>query len=133
MNRLFFRFSPPQDHTPRSRSIPLVDVFATRGKYRTANAHSGKRDKLLQLQRPPCKQARAGASSSSMPLAVTSNVVDETTPAPLQTGNTSATNNPPSPLDVEHVPDISCFAALKRCFPHLSRIRRTSPATPHTR
>jgi len=77
--------------------------------------------------------AHAGASSSSTPLAVPSNVVDETTPATLQTGNTSATNNPPSPLDVEHVPDISCFAALTRCFPRLSRTRRISPATPHTR
>ncbi|KAG1893275.1 WD40-repeat-containing domain protein [Suillus fuscotomentosus] len=112
MNRLFSRISPPQDHTPRSRSIPLVDVFATRGKYRTANAHSGKRDKLLQLQRPPRKQSYAGASSSSTPLAVTSNVADETTPATLQTGNTSAANNPPSLLDVEHVSDIGCFAAF---------------------
>ncbi|KAG1816551.1 hypothetical protein EV424DRAFT_1645252 [Suillus variegatus] len=133
MNRLFSRFPPPQDHTPRSRSIPLVDVFATRGKYRTANAHSGKRDKLLQLQRPPRKQAHAGASSSSTPLAVTSNVVDETTPATLQTENTSATDNPPSPLDVDHVPDISCFAALTKCFPRLSRTRRISPATSHIR
>jgi hypothetical protein len=33
MNRLFFRSSAPQGHTPPRRSIPLVDVFATRGKH----------------------------------------------------------------------------------------------------
>ncbi|KIK37918.1 hypothetical protein CY34DRAFT_421713 [Suillus luteus UH-Slu-Lm8-n1] len=33
MNRLFSRSSTPQDHAPPRRSIPLVDVFATRGKY----------------------------------------------------------------------------------------------------
>jgi hypothetical protein len=33
MNRLFFRSSAPQGHTPPQRSIPLVDVFSTRGKH----------------------------------------------------------------------------------------------------
>jgi hypothetical protein len=33
MSRLFSRSSSPQDHTPPRRSIPLVDVFATRGKH----------------------------------------------------------------------------------------------------
>jgi hypothetical protein len=33
MNRFFSRSSSPQDHTPQRRSIPLVDVFATRGKH----------------------------------------------------------------------------------------------------
>ncbi|KIK37921.1 hypothetical protein CY34DRAFT_809855 [Suillus luteus UH-Slu-Lm8-n1] len=50
INRLFSRSSAPQGHSPLP---PLVDVSATRGKYRTANVHSGKRDKKLQQQRPP--------------------------------------------------------------------------------
>jgi hypothetical protein len=33
MIRLFSPPSAPQDHTPPRRSIPLVDVFATRGKH----------------------------------------------------------------------------------------------------
>jgi hypothetical protein len=33
MNRLFSRSSASHDHAPPSRSIPLVDVFATRGKH----------------------------------------------------------------------------------------------------
>ncbi|KAG2350059.1 WD40 repeat-like protein, partial [Suillus weaverae] len=116
MNRLFSRFSAPQGHAPRPRRIPLVDVFATRGKYRTANAHSGKRHKLMQLQRPPRKQAHVGASNSSMP----AGVIGGATSATLQTGSTSAsatTLRPPSPLDTEHVPDASCFAILIKCFP----------------
>jgi hypothetical protein len=33
MNRLFSPSSSPLDHTSRRRNIPLVDVFATRGKH----------------------------------------------------------------------------------------------------
>ncbi|KAG2350071.1 hypothetical protein BDR05DRAFT_270873 [Suillus weaverae] len=134
MNSLFSRSSAPQGHAPRPRSIPLVDVFATRGKYRTANAHTGKRHKLMQQQHPPRKQAHVGASSSSTPPAGTSNVVDGTTPATLQTGsaNASTTTHHPSPLDNEHAPDVSCFAVLTRCFPRLSRTRPTSSAAPRT-
>jgi hypothetical protein len=33
MNRLFSSSSAPDDHAPPRRSIPLVDVFATRGKH----------------------------------------------------------------------------------------------------
>ncbi|KAG2350120.1 WD40 repeat-like protein [Suillus weaverae] len=129
MNSLFSRSSAPQGHAPRPRRIPLVDVFATRGKYRTANAHSGKRHKLMQLQRPPRQQAHT-ASSSSTPQGGTSNVTGGATSATLQTGSTSATHRPPSPLNVEHVSDTSCFAVLTRYFPRLSR---TSVATPHPR
>ncbi|KAG2350107.1 WD40 repeat-like protein [Suillus weaverae] len=131
MNRLFSRSSAPQGHAPRPHRIPLVDIFATRGKYRTANAHSGKRHKSAQLQRPPRKQAHVGASSSSTPAGVIGGV----TSATLQTGSTSApstTNRPPSPLDAEHVPDASCFAVLTKYFPHLSRTRQTNTATPRT-
>ncbi|KAG1893254.1 WD40-repeat-containing domain protein [Suillus fuscotomentosus] len=115
IDRIFSRSSAPQDQTPRPCGVPLVDVFATRGKYRTANAHSGKRDKLLQLQRPPRRQAHVGGSHSSTP-PTASNVVNETAPATLQTGsaNASATTNHPSPLDIEHAPDIGCFAVLAR-------------------
>ncbi|KAG2338804.1 hypothetical protein BDR05DRAFT_968781 [Suillus weaverae] len=129
INRLFSRSSAPKGHAPRPRSM---EVFATRGKYRTANAHTGKRHKLAQLQRPPRKQVHAGASSSSTP----AGVIVGATSATLQTGNTSAstaTNKPPSPLDAEHVPDVSCFAVLTKCFPHLSRTRQTNTATPRTR
>ncbi|KAG1794895.1 quinon protein alcohol dehydrogenase-like superfamily [Suillus plorans] len=116
-DRIFSRSSASQDPTPRPREIPLVNVSATRGKYRTANAHSGNRNRLLKAQRPPRNwQGHAGASSSSTPPAGTSNVVNETAPATLQTGNAnaSATTNHPSPLDIEHVPGISCFAILTR-------------------
>ncbi|KAG2337066.1 hypothetical protein BDR05DRAFT_970680 [Suillus weaverae] len=123
MNRLFSRSSAPQGHTPRPRRIPLVGVFATRGKYHTVHAHSGNRHKLMQLQRPPRKLAHAGASSSSTPPAGTSNVTSGATSATLQTGSTSATNRLPSPFDVEHIPDTSCFPCLSR----------TSAATPHPR
>ncbi|KAG2052847.1 WD40 repeat-like protein [Suillus hirtellus] len=131
---IFSRSSASQDQTPRPLGAPLVDVFATRGKYRTANAYSAKRDKLLRLQRPPRKQAHAGASSSRTPPAGTPNVANETAPATLQTGNAngSATTNHPSPLDIEHVPGITCFAVLIRCFPCLSRTRPISPAAPRT-
>ncbi|KAG1827481.1 WD40-repeat-containing domain protein [Suillus subaureus] len=129
MNRLFSRSSSPQGHTPRPPNIPLVDVSATRGKYRTANAHSGKR----HLPRPvqPRRKAHAGASSSSTAAAGTSNVMSGSTSGPLQTGNTnnsSATNRPPSPPGVEHVPHTSCFAVLARYFPRLSRTRQTRPS-----
>jgi hypothetical protein len=33
MNRLFSRSSASHDHAPSRRSVPLVDVFATRGKH----------------------------------------------------------------------------------------------------
>jgi hypothetical protein len=124
MARLFSRSSSPQDDAPRPPKIPLVDVFATRGKYRTANAQSGKRH-IPRPMHAPRKQARPGVSSSSTPPAGTSNVIGETTSGSLQTGsaNTSAaTNRPPSPLDISHT---SCFAVLARCFPHLSRTRQT--------
>ncbi|KAG1858075.1 WD40-repeat-containing domain protein [Suillus subalutaceus] len=132
MNRFLSRSSAPQGHGPRPRRIPLVDVFATRGKYRTANAQSGKRH-LPRPLHPPRRQAHAGASSSTTPPAGTSNVVDATTPATLQTGSTniSTTTNHPSPLEID-VPDASCFAVLTRCFPRLSRIRHTIPAAPPT-
>jgi hypothetical protein len=133
MARLFSRSSSPQDSAPRRPRIPLVDVFATRGKYHTANAQSGKRH-ILKPMHAPRKRAHASASGSSMPPAGTSNVAHETSPATLQTGsaNASATTNHPSPLDVERVPDINCFAVLTRCFPCLSRTRLTSPVAPRT-
>ncbi|KAG2052851.1 WD40 repeat-like protein, partial [Suillus hirtellus] len=118
VDRIFSRSSASQDQTPRPLGVPFVDVFATRGKYRTANAQSGNRDRLLKTQRPPRNlQADAGASSSSTPPAGASNVVNETAPATLQTGST----RPSSPLDVAHAPHISCFAVLARCLPCLSR------------
>ncbi|KAG2743276.1 hypothetical protein P692DRAFT_201870219, partial [Suillus brevipes Sb2] len=132
MNRLFSRSSAPRDHAPPRRSIPLVDVFATRGKHRTANRHTVERDKKLQQQRPPRKQAHAGASSSSAPPAGTSNVIGGATPATLHAGSTSAsaaTHRPPSPSDVEHVPDTTCLAVLTSCFPRLSHTRQTNAAT----
>ncbi|KAG2743645.1 WD40 repeat-like protein [Suillus brevipes Sb2] len=134
MNRLFSRSSAPDDHAPPRRSIPLVDVFATRGKHRTANRHTAERDKKLQQQRPPRQQAHATASSS-VPPAGTSNVVGGATPATLQTegANASATTTHPSPLDVEHVSDTTCFAVLTSCFPRLSRARQTNTAAPRTR
>ncbi|KAG2343646.1 WD40 repeat-like protein [Suillus weaverae] len=118
MNHIFSRSSASQGHTPRPRKTPLVDVFATRGKYRTANAHTGKRHKLAQPPRPR-KQAHtshAGASNSSAPLAGTFNVVGGTAAATLQTGITRSS----SPLDVGHAPHTSCFTVLARCFPRLS-------------
>ncbi|KAG1794979.1 uncharacterized protein BJ212DRAFT_1411659 [Suillus subaureus] len=54
-----------------------------------------------------------------------------TTSGPLQTENTNAsaaTNRPPSPPGIEHVPHTSCFAVLARCFPRLSRTRQTRPS-----
>ncbi|KAG2739262.1 WD40 repeat-like protein [Suillus brevipes Sb2] len=126
MNRLFSRSSAPHDHAPPRRSIPLVDVFATRGKHRTANRHTAERDKKLRQQRPPRQQAHATASSSSTPPAGASNVIGGATPATLHTGSTSAASRPPSPL--ERVPDISCFAALTRCFPRPSRTQQASPS-----
>ncbi|KAG2350058.1 WD40 repeat-like protein [Suillus weaverae] len=114
MNHLFSRSSASQGHTPRPRKTPPVDVFPTRGKYRTANAHTGKRHKLAQPPRPPRKQAHtshAGASNSSAPpLAGTSNVVGGTATATLQTGSTRSS----SPLDVGHAPHTSCFTVLAR-------------------
>jgi hypothetical protein len=155
MSRLFSRSSAPQDHAPHQRSIPLVDVFATRGKHvrsltvdinrgadfvsqRTANRHTVKRDKLLQQQRPPRKwQAHAGASSSNTPPAGTSNdVVGGATPTMLQTGSISAsaaTNRPPSPSDVGHGPDTTCFAVLTSCFPRAARTPKTSPSASGSR
>ncbi|KAG2103971.1 WD40-repeat-containing domain protein [Suillus cothurnatus] len=127
MNRLFLRSSSPQDHAPHSPRIPLVEVFATRGKYRTANAQSGKRHKPRPMHAPR-KKARPSASSSSTPPAGTSNVIGETTSGSLQTGstNTSATTNKsPSPVDVQHM---SCFAVLARCFLRLSRTRQARPS-----
>lgn len=129
INRLFSRSSATPGHPPRTRRNPLVNVFATRGKHRTANPHTGKRDKLLQQQQPPRQQARANASSNSTSPAGTSNVIGKATPTILHTGGTSATDRHPSSLNVERVPDISCLAVLARCFPCL---RRTSSATPHT-
>ncbi|KAG2052833.1 WD40 repeat-like protein [Suillus hirtellus] len=118
IHRIFSRSSASQDQILRPRGVPLVDVSATRGKYRTANAHSGKRDKLLRIQRPPRNwQGHAGASSSSTPPAGTSHVVNETGPATLQTGGT----RPSSPLDVAPAPYGSCFAVLARCLPCSSR------------
>jgi hypothetical protein len=143
--RLFSRSSSPHDDAPRPPRIPLVDVFATRGKYvsfpdfrhpshdadivsqRTANAQSGKRH-IPRPMHAPRKKSRPGASSSSTPLAGTFNVIGGTTSGPLQTGstNTSAvTNRPSSPVDVPHT---SCFAVLARCFPRLSRTRQTRPS-----
>ncbi|KAG2749832.1 WD40 repeat-like protein [Suillus brevipes Sb2] len=136
MNRLFSPSSSPLDHTSRRRNIPLVDVFATRGKHRTANRHTGERDKKLQQQRPPRKQAHASASSSNTPPAGTSNVVDGAIPATLQTGSTSASaaiNRLPSPSDVEHVPDATCFAVLTSYFPRLTRTTQTSPSASSSR
>ncbi|KAG2755739.1 WD40 repeat-like protein [Suillus brevipes Sb2] len=135
MSRLFSRSSSPQDHTPPRRSIPLVDVFATRGKHRTANRHTAERDKKLQQQRPPRQQAHATASNSTAPPAGTSDVVGGATPATLQTGgaNASATTTHPSPLDVEHDSDTTCFAILTSCFPRLSHTRQTSSAASRTR
>jgi hypothetical protein len=104
-----------------------VDVFATRGKYRTANAQSGKRH-ILKPMHAPRKQAHTGASSSRTPPAGTSNVIGGTTSGPLQTGSTNtsaATNRPHSPLDVEHVTHTSCFAVLAKWFPRLSRTQQT--------
>jgi hypothetical protein len=145
MARLFSRSSSPQDHAPRPPRIPLVDVFATRGKYvsfpdfqhpshdadidsqRTANAQSGKRH-IPRPMHAPRKKARPGVSSSSTPPAGTSNVIGGTTSGPLQTGSTNtsaATNRPRSPLDV---PQTSCFAVLARCFPRLSRTRQARPS-----
>lgn len=132
INRLFSRSSATQGHPHRPRRNPLVNVFATRGKHRTANPHTGKRDKLLQQQQPPRQQAHANASSNSTSPAGTSKVIGKATPAMLHTGSTSATNRLPSSLDVERVPDISCFTVLTRCFPCLSHTRGTSSATPHT-
>jgi hypothetical protein len=125
--RLFSRSSSSHDDAPRPPRIPLVDVFATRGKYRTANAQSGKRH-IPRPMHAPRKKSRPGASSSSTPLAGTFNVIGGTTSGPLQTGstNTSAvTNRPSSPVDVPHT---SCFAVLARCFPRLSRTRQTRPS-----
>ncbi|KAG2352563.1 hypothetical protein BDR07DRAFT_1437114 [Suillus spraguei] len=131
MDRLFSRSSVSQGHTSHSRRIPLTDVFVTRCRYRTPNAHSGKRHKLQELLHPR-QQAHASASNSSTPPAVTSNVTGGVTSATLQTRSTSATNRPTSPLDIENVPDTSCFAVLTRCFPRFSRTRRTSPTTSRT-
>ncbi|KAG2052849.1 WD40 repeat-like protein [Suillus hirtellus] len=118
VDHIFSRSSASQDQTPRPLGVPLVDVFATRGKYRTANAQSGNRDRLLKAQRPPRNwQADAGASSSSTPPAGTSNVVNGTAPATLQTGST----RPSSQLDVAPAPHSSCFAVLAKCLPCLSR------------
>ncbi|KAG2743650.1 WD40 repeat-like protein [Suillus brevipes Sb2] len=134
INRLFSRSSTPQDHAPPRHSTPLVDVFATRGKHRTANRHTAERDKRLQQQCPPRNQARAGASSSSAPPAGTSNAGGATL-ATLQTegANASATTTHPSPLDVEHDSDTTYFAVLTSCFPRLSRTRQTHTAAPRTR
>ncbi|KAG1723697.1 WD40-repeat-containing domain protein [Suillus lakei] len=99
-----------------------------------ANAHSGKRH-LAQPPRPPPRQpaqtSHAGASDSSA-----SRVIGGATPATLPGGSTSAsatTNRPPSPADVERVPDIGCFAVLAKCFPRLSRAQQTRPSasSPH--
>ncbi|KAG1837281.1 hypothetical protein DFJ58DRAFT_734468 [Suillus subalutaceus] len=108
VNRLFSRSSAPQRYT-RPRRIPLVDVFATQGKYRTANT-SGKGHLLVQPRHPPRQQAHAGASISSTPPTGTSNVIDGATPATLQIGSTSTVQllvTDPLPLDVEYVPDSS--------------------------
>ncbi|KAG1745662.1 quinon protein alcohol dehydrogenase-like superfamily [Suillus lakei] len=56
MNRLSFRSPASQSSTPRTRKIAVADIFATRGKYRTANAISGKRH-LVQPPRPPRQKA----------------------------------------------------------------------------
>ncbi|KAG2755741.1 hypothetical protein P692DRAFT_201927729 [Suillus brevipes Sb2] len=135
MNRLFSHSSSPQDHTPPRRSIPLVDVFATRGKHRTANRHTAERDKKLQQQRPPRQQAHATASNSSAPPAGTSDVVGEATPATLQTGgaNASATTTHHSPSDVGNASETTCFAVLTGCFPRLSRTRQTNATASRTR
>ncbi|KAG1728643.1 WD40-repeat-containing domain protein [Suillus paluster] len=133
MNRLLFRSPAPQDHTNHPHRIPVVDVFATRGKYRTVNATSGKRH-LLQPPRPPCRKAQtsnAGAPKSSAPPAETYNVISGATSAALQTGGagaSAATNRPPSPVDVERGTEISCLALLVRYFFRLSQTRQTHPA-----
>ncbi|KAG2738608.1 WD40 repeat-like protein [Suillus brevipes Sb2] len=132
MNQLFSHSSAPHNHAPPRRSIPLVDVFATRGKHRTANRHTAERDKKLQQQCPPRNQAHAGASSSNTPPAGTSNA-GRATLATLRTegANASATTTHPSQLDVEHV-NTTCFAVLTGCFPRLSRTRQTHTAAPRT-
>ncbi|KAG1724753.1 WD40-repeat-containing domain protein [Suillus paluster] len=104
-NYLLSRSSAPRGHDPYPRSIPVVDVFATRGKYRTANAISGKRH-LVQPPRPPRRQAHTFNAGTSRPQAGTSNIFGRPTPATLQTTSTdahTATSRPNIPLGSEHV------------------------------
>ncbi|KAG2144359.1 uncharacterized protein EDB93DRAFT_1104930 [Suillus bovinus] len=119
MNRLFSRSSTPQGHAPRPSNIPPVDVSATRGKHRTANAHTAKRDRRLKSQRPPRNityTSHAGASNSNTPPPGTSNAVGGTTLVTLQIRSSTG---PPAPLVIAHAPHASCFAVLARFFPRL--------------
>ncbi|KAG1733860.1 P-loop containing nucleoside triphosphate hydrolase protein [Suillus paluster] len=124
INRFLSRSSTPQDRTHNPRRIPIVDIFATRGKYRTANAITGKRH-LVQRPRPPRQQAHSPIVDAG-----TSNVKGGATPATLLTTSTDAhpTTSRPATPDAERVPEISCLATLVRCFPRLSRTRQTGPA-----
>ncbi|KAG1721232.1 WD40-repeat-containing domain protein [Suillus paluster] len=109
----------------------IADVFATRGKYRTANAISGKRH-LVQPPRPPRRNARTsntGVSDADTSAAGTSNIISSATSASMQTTTTSvpAETFQQSPLDAELVLETNCLVILARWLLCVSRAEKTSP------
>ncbi|KAG2346482.1 WD40 repeat-like protein [Suillus weaverae] len=120
MNHLSFRSSAPQSPTPRTGKVAIVDIFATRGKYRTANAISGKRH-LVRPPHPPRKKAHtstAGVPSASTSAAGMSDITGGATSASMRTTTTSApaiTDEHP-PLDAELIPETKCLTVLARWF-----------------
>lgn len=120
MGRLSFRFSVSQSPTPRTGKITVVDISATRGKYRNANAISGKRH-LVRPSHPPRKKAHASAAgvpSANTNAAGMSDVTSGATSASVRTTTTSApamTGEYPS-LDTELVPETKCLTNLARWF-----------------
>ncbi|KAG2050393.1 WD40 repeat-like protein [Suillus hirtellus] len=120
INRLSFRSSTSESPTPRTRKIDIVDIFATRGKYRNANAISGKRH-LARPSHPPRKNARTsntGVPRTNASAVGMSNITTGAASASMRTTthNASAMTGEHSPPDAELVPETKCLTVLARWF-----------------
>lgn len=121
MKRLSFRFPVPQSGSPRTGNIAVADIFATRGKYRNANAISGKRH-LVRPSHPPRKKAHTSTPGVLSANTSTAGMTDITSGAisagvrPTKANTPAITGEHPSPEDTELVPETKCLTVLARWF-----------------
>lgn len=112
MNRLSFRSPVPRSSSPHTGEIAVADIFATRGKYRNANAISGKR----HLVRPP-HPARKKAHTSGVVSTNTSTAgMSDTSVRSTNASIPAMAGEHPSLEDAEIVPQTKCLTILARWF-----------------
>ncbi|KAG2360784.1 hypothetical protein BDR07DRAFT_1377699 [Suillus spraguei] len=111
----------PKSGSPRTGKIAVADIFATRGKYRNANAISGKRH-LVRPSHPPRKKAHTSTPGVLSANTSTAGMTDITSGAisagvrPTKANTPAITGEHPSPEDTELVPETKCLTVLARWF-----------------